>query len=266
MPRHVLMLAFLVCLSAVPARAQNANSDKQIDITADTSLEWHRDKSQYIANGNAMITQGNVTIRAGKIIADYRDTQKSGTEIYRLTAIDSVTIDNQGNTASGDHLVYEIDSGLATMTGKNLTMVSPDQIVTAEEKFEYNVAAATLRALGNAKVTRTGDTLNAETISATLKEDKNGKQVLDRLEAAGDVVITTPAETLTGARGLYTASDNTAQISGGVSIKRDQNILTGDRASVDLTTHVSRIFAAGNAGGPAGGRVRGTFYPGEKTR
>ncbi len=268
--RHpALMILLVACLHAAPAMAQNANADKPIEITADSSLEWHRAKNQYIANGNAVITQGNVTIRARKIIADYRDTAKSGTEIHRLTAIESVTIDNQGNTASGDHLVYDVDSGLATMTGDALTMTSPDQTVTAEDKFEYNVTAATLKAFGNATVIRAGDTLRAETISAMLKEDKSGKQVLDQLEAIGNVVITTPTETLSGTRGVYTASNNTAEMSGGVTIRRDQNILTGDRASIDLTSNISRIFASGNAADPIdpaadGGRVRGTFYPSKK--
>lgn len=263
--RPMLLLPFFLCLLSAAALAQTTNSEQPIDISADKALEWHRAESQYIATGNAVITQGNVTIRAAKIVADYRDTPKSGTEIYRLTAIDAVTIENQGSTASGDHLVYEVDSGLATMTGHNLTMTAPDQTVTATEKFEYNVTAATLNAVGNAKVTRTGDTLSANTISAKLKEDKDGKQVLDRLEAIGNVVITTPAETLTGARGLYSASSNTAEITGGVTIKRDQNILTGDRGSIDLTSHVSRIFAAENADGPAAGRVHGTFFPAKKT-
>lgn len=260
------MIILLSCLSlSAPALAQPAKGDSPIDITADKTLEWHREKKQYIAIGNAVITQGDVTIRAAKIIADYRDTPKTGMEIYQLTAIDAVSIDNKGSTASGDHLVYIVDSGLATMTGDDLAMTSPDQTVTATDALEYNTVAGTLKARGQAKVVRASDTLNADEIVATLKNDAEGKQVLDQLDAIGHVKIVTPSETLTGAKGVYRAESNTAEISGGVTITRDQNTLSGDHASVDLTTNISRLFAAENAENTKAGRVHGTFYPTKKT-
>jgi lipopolysaccharide export system protein LptA len=154
-------------------------------------------------------------------------------------------------------------------------MTAPDQTVTARDKFEYWTAEGRFNAIGNAQIIRPKpgsgtDTLKADKITAILKENKEGKQVLHTLEAFGNVVITTPAETITGAYGIYKASTNKAELTGGVKILRGPNTLEGERASVDMNTNISTIFAAEKTTAPGapdvqpGGRVRGIFYPGSE--
>lgn len=255
-PLALIVSAFM--LLAPPAQAQG---NAPIEITADKTLEWLRAKSQYVADGNAVVKQGDTTIKADRITADYRDSKKSSTDIYRMTGTGNVSIEDKGNTATGDKLVYELDSGIATMTGKALTMFSPEQTLTATEKFEYDVNAGKLTAFGDGKVVRGTDILEAETITAFLTGGKDGKNTLDRLEATQNVRITTPTETLTGSKGVYNAKSNTAIITGNVKITRDKNVLTGERAEVDLNTDISRLFGSSIEDGQTGGRVRGVFYP-----
>jgi lipopolysaccharide export system protein LptA len=256
----ILILVILGFLCGPAAFAQDhADKTSPIEITADKTLEWHRKTSQYIANGNVIVKQGGVTIHADRIAADYRSEKGSGFTIYRLTATGHVAIDSQGGIATGDELVYTIDTGLAVMTGDQLKMSSPDQTVTATDRFEYSVRDGKLKAFGDATAIRGQDRLQADMIAATLKNDAQGNRRLDRLDASGHVKITTPTEILTGEKGFYTADSNIAEISGGVTILRGQSNLTGDHASVNLTTGISTMF-----GSPTeGGRVRGTFYPGQ---
>lgn len=258
MIRVLLSLLVLSALS-LPAFAQGKDP---IEITADKTLEWHRTELQYVADGNAVVKQGGTTIKADRITADYRSSTQSDMDIYRLTATGHVSIDDRGNVATGEKLVYEIDTGVATMTGQALTMTSPEQTVTATEKFEYTVNQGMIKAIGDAKVVRGTDTLHSDTITAFLVEDEQGQNSLDRLEGDGHVKITTPTETLTGHRGIYNAKNNTAIVSGAVKITRDQNVLTGERAEIDLTTSISRLFGSSIEDGQTGGRVRGVFYPG----
>jgi lipopolysaccharide export system protein LptA len=96
-----------------------------------------------------------------------------------------------------------------------------------------------------------------------MKETKQGRRELDTLEATGNVIIKTGAETVTGSYGIYRAATNKAELTGGVTIKRGENILQGARAEVDLNTNTSRMF--GGAGGQQG-RVRGVFYPGSEKK
>lgn len=253
-----IMILSCVAIMASPAMAQNKGDP--IEITADKTLEWHRAESQYVADGNAMVKQGTTTIRADVMTADYREGKKSGADIYRLTGTGKVSIEDQGSTSSGDKIIYDIDSGLATMTGKSLSLTSAEQKVTATEKFEYMVKEGKLRAVGNAKILHAKDVLEADSVTAFLNDSKT----LQKVDADGHVKITTPSEILTGMRATYNAKTHTAIITGGVTITRGQNVLNGERAEIDLQTNVSRLYGGSIEDGQFGGRVRGVFYPGEQ--
>jgi lipopolysaccharide export system protein LptA len=255
----VLMAAVLLTTGAAQAPV-TANKDAPLIITADETLEWHRNDQKYIARGNASAEQDGISIKAQTLSADYKDTQKSSMDIHRLTAEGGVQIDSQGNTATGERAVYDVAGGVATMTGDDLRLTSPDQTVTAKERFEYDVKAGRLSAYGDAVVTRAQDTLKADAVSAQFENDKaTGKRKLKELTADGNVVIVTPTETVRGQKGVYRADTNIATLKGGVRIERGPNILEGDEAEVNLNTNVSRMIGGTST---EGGRVRGVFYPG----
>ncbi len=71
-----------------------------------------------IARGNVIAKQGGAAIHCDTLTADYRQSQKSSNEIYRLTAVGHVVITSQNNMAMGDRAVYTVDDGIAVMTGK----------------------------------------------------------------------------------------------------------------------------------------------------
>lgn len=257
------LFLFTPLLSAAAQTAINANKDQPLEISADKTLEWHRGDNRYIARGNVVAKQGDVTIKADQLTADYRTDQKKSTEIYRLTASGNVVISSQGNEAFGDEAVYDVDQGRAVMTGGNLRMIAPDQSVTARERFEYDVTSGRLAAIGGAKVVRGEDTLSADKVDAVFALDpKDGKRKLDHADAEGHVVITTPTDVLSGDRGTYKAASSLAIITGHVKITRGPNVLEGERAEVDLATNVSRMVGSPNAAATGSGRVRGVFYPG----
>ena len=268
MKHFIPIFLFAVCF-ALPVMAQqqarpvNPNKNEPMEITADQTLEWHRDDQKYIARGNVIAKQGDVQIFCDTLTADYRETAESSQDIYKLTAEGNVRIISQGNTATGDLAVYEVDKGLAVMTGNNLSLRSPDQTVTARDRFEYHVAQGQLKALGGVKVLRGEDTLEADQGIAQFAEDNTGKRQLQQMEAIGNVVITTPTEVLRGQRGIYKSNSNIAELIGDVTITRGQNILEGERAEVNLATNVSKMHGGASRGGSGnGGRVRGVFYPG----
>lgn len=264
-------LAFLLMMScAIPAFAQsNSEKNKPLEITADQTLEWHRNDKKYVARGDAVATQGNVSIQAETLTADYRESQKSNFDIHRMTAEDGVVITSQGNEAFGDKAVYELDTGIATMTGKALKMTAPDQTLTARDKFEYGVTEGRLSAYGDVVVIRPNDKMQADKASAFFSQNTQagGQRKLERLEAEGNVIITTATETLRGDKGVYRADSNIAEVTGHVKITRGPNVLEGERAEINLTTNVSRMFGnqTGTTSNPAGkGRVKGVFYPSSK--
>ena len=261
--KYFILFVFLICIS--PALAQDlpgGKSDAPLEITADDSLEWHRTEKTFIAKKNALAKQGETNIAAQTLTAHYREDAKGKIEIVKLTAEDQVIITSNDTTAYGKKAVYDLDSGLATMTGNNLKMTGPDQTVTAQDRFEYWINDSRLSAIGRAKVTRLEDTIEADTVSAIFTEDESGARVLHSMEAIGNVVITTPTEIITGSHGIYHSKTNIAELSGGVQIKRGPNILEGAKAQVNLNTNVSKMYGSAQNGG----RVRGIFYPGSEEK
>lgn len=262
--KHYALLALLCVAGALPAAAQMdmapGNKNAPLVITADETLEWHRNDKTYIARGNAKAEQDGVSIAAQTLTAYYKDTAKSSMDIHRLTAESGVVISSQGNVATGEKADYDVAGGVATMTGGDLRLTSPDQTVTANDRFEYDVKAGRLSAYGNAVVTRAQDKMTADAVSAQFEENKAaGKRTLKELTADGNVVITTPTEVVRGQKGVYRADTNIATLKGGVRIERGPNVLEGDEAEVNLDTNVSRIIGGATT---EGGRVRGVFYPG----
>lgn len=241
-------------------------STNPIEITADNYLEWNRAAKTFTATGNAKAAQGDVTIESKTLTADYIEgTKKKGMEINEFRATGNVIITSAQNKAYGENAKYNIPKSYAEMTGDNLRLTSPDQTLTANERFEYWVNEGRLIAVNNVKVTRPktdgsgSDTIESDTMIATL-QDKNGKREIETLEAKNNVIITTPTEQITGDYAIYRATPNMVEMTGKIKITRGPNILTGTRATVDLNTNISKIY-----GGASGtNRVRGVFYPGSE--
>ncbi len=261
-----------LAMTAIPASAQelSSSSDEPVEITADGSLEWNRNEKLFIARDNAKAKQGESSIAAAKLTAHYRDGQGGGMDIHRVEADSNVELSSKDSTAYGQRADYDLAKGVAIMTGDNLKMVSPNQTVTAKERFEYWVTDGKINAIGSARVDKKNakgetDTLEADVISAILKDNAAGKRELHSLEADGNVVITTPAEKVTGKHGIYNAQTNKALLTGGVILHRGPNKLEGERAEVDLNTNTSQLFGGANMA-KTGGQVRGIFYPGTEKK
>jgi lipopolysaccharide export system protein LptA len=262
-----LALVLLLLISA-PAFAQGLQpkGNTPVEITADGSLEWNRNEKTFIARKNALAKQGETSIHAETLTAHYRDGAGGGMDIHQVQAESGVELKSKDTTAYGQKADYDLDKAYAIMTGDNLKMISPDQTVTARDKFEYWTTEGKLIAVGNARADRKNakgetDTLEADTISAILKDGAQGQRKLETLEATNNVVITTPTEKITGQHGIYHADTNKATLTGGVVLHRGPNVLEGDRAEIDMNTNTSQLF--GGAVTPtASGQVRGVFYPG----
>ncbi len=83
-------------------------------------------------------------------------------------------------------------------------------------------------------------------------------QSVDRLEADGNVVITSPSETATGDEGVYDLSKGTMELLGNVVLTRGDNVIEGSRLDIDLNADTAVV----QSGETNDGRVRALFQPG----
>ena len=86
-----------------------------------------------------------------------------------------------------------------------------------------------------------------------------------RIEADGNVLMSSPRETAQGDAGVYDVSASQVTLDGAVVLTRGDNVIRGQRLEVDLASGRSRVFAAvpSTEGGTAPQRVRALFTPDE---
>lgn len=90
---------------------------------------------------------------------------------------------------------------------------------------------------------------------------------IDRVIATGDVFYVTPGEVARSQRAVYQLTTATIIMTGGVVLRRGENVIQGDCLIVDLETNNTQINAPACAGetpagtGSGSGRVRSILYP-----
>lgn len=84
-----------------------------------------------------------------------------------------------------------------------------------------------------------------------------GQQQIRRLEAKGGVTVIQKEQTATGETAIYDLKTNSVTLMGNVVVTQGQNVIRGDRITVDLTTGVTRV----ESGTPGESRVQGLFLP-----
>lgn len=265
-----------------------------IEIVARDGIEWDREQQRYIARGAAKVTQGDKVVEADVLTAHYRQPASGGTQVYRYTATGSVRISTSSQRAVADNGVYDIDSGVFVLTGKAMKITTPEQEITARDSLEYWEQKRLAVARGNAQVsTADGKRIAAETLAAyfdTAAEapgrggQRNAKpapppaqpaatpasarpgtpdlltsnQKLDRVEAFGGVIVTTPTEIAQGDKAIYNAKTGVALLTGNVKLTRGRNQANGDFLEINLN---SGLYKLGCRPGTGSSCVRGLFVP-----
>jgi lipopolysaccharide export system protein LptA len=270
--------------------------DKPLEVFADQGIEWHQNESTYIARGNARAVKGDTTVYGDTLTAHYRKAASGATEVWRVESNGNVRITTPTDTAFGDRAVYTIDNGVLVMTGKNLRLNTPREKITARDSLEYWEQKDLAVARGEAIVVTDGRRIRADVLTAQFKNadqraatptsakptpakpgakpparpnqkpapqgaSTRDESRLHRLDAFGNVIITTPEEVARGNRGVYMEETGIANLMGSVKITRGQNQLNGEAAEVNLRTGVSRIVST-NQG--TGGPVRALIVPERK--
>lgn len=301
--------------AAAAAQGIDLSHGGPIAITARDGIEWLQQQHEVIATGNARAVRQNVTVDADRLIAFYRKKAGTGSksqatanqpqangehaehpaaagpadvtgvdngdnEIYRLEAIGHVVITTPTDRAQGDKAVYDLDRAVLVLTGNNLRLATPSDVLTARDDVEYWSARHMAVARGDAVViTKDNRRLSADVlVGYTVPQDANAAKPtpasapahqtpgndpleasgkLQKVEAFGHVVVSTPTDVVTGDRGVYVPDTGIAVLMDNVRITRGQNELAGSEAEVNVKTGVSRLIAAPT------GKVEGLLVPNE---
>ncbi len=205
----------------------------------------------------------------------------SANEIYRLEAIGHVHIFTATQQAFGDHGIYDIDQAVMVLTGHDLHLITPTDLLTARDQMEYHSQTRVSIGRGDAVVTTNdGRRIRADVLvgysappappgpgtptpkpaaPANGQDPIGSSGKLEKVNAFGNVVVRTQTETVRGDRGVYVPDTGIARVVGNVHITRGQNQLNGAAAIINMKTGIATMTE------DPGARVQGLIVPNEGT-
>ena len=169
-----------------------------IDVTAQSGIEWLQNQHEVIATGDARAVRQNVTITADRLIAFYRPKAANGANNGAMPAAATTTAtpgltDDQDSrrqrdlsapgrgqrpdlhptdTRPGRSRVYDLDQAVLVMTGHDLKLTTPNDVLTAKDDLEYWSQKHMAVARGDAVVvTKDARRIAADTLVAYTKPD-----------------------------------------------------------------------------------------------
>jgi lipopolysaccharide export system protein LptA len=235
------LLAAGLCCGTAAAQQIDLSKGGPIEVTARGGFEWRENEQKVIATEDARAVQGDTVVTADRLIAYYRKkaaatpaaataptndaTDTGGNEVYRLEAEGHVLISTPTDQAQGDHAVYDIDQAVLVLTGHDLKLTTPQDILTARDSMEYWSQKHMAVGRGNAVVvttdgrriaadvlvgyTRDNDTPQQPapaaapaTASAAPADSLASSGKLERVEAFGNVEVRTATDIARGDRGV----------------------------------------------------------------
>ena len=113
---------------------------------------------------------------------------------------------------------------------------------------------------GNVHVVQADMTLDTDrlTVAYSGGQGSNGLQI-NRLDAAGGVVVHSPSETAKGDFGVYDLDRKLITLIGNVQLTRENNQVNGSRLVIDLTSGRAVVDGGPPGVNSSGGRVTGHF-------
>lgn len=110
---------------------------------------------------------------------------------------------------------------------------------------------------GNVHVVQNELTLDTSRLTVAYSND--GGVQIQRLDAAGGVVVKSPSETAKGNFGIYDLNRKLITLIGGVELTRGANRIFGQRLTIDLDSGRAVIDGGPPGVNQSGGRVTGHF-------
>lgn len=218
----VLILSFFMAFTA---------SASQIEVEAEDSLEWHREKNMYLAKGNARAIQDDKSILADYLYAYYKENEDKEIDIWKIEAKSNVLITNGQTKIVGDNGIYDIYKQEFVVTGKEIGSESENVIVYHD-----------------------GNQIHSDVLISKMEEGDFGKAEVSELFAIGNVKIITPTDKITGDEGYYNTKKEVAEVEGNVILAKENSVITGEKAIINMKTGIAKMLSTGN-----GDRVKAIF-------
>ena len=135
----------------------------------------------------------------------------------------------------------------------------------AADRLEVQDRADRAVFVGNVKATQGALTLDTARLTIAYSSGGEGIQI-QRLDASGGVVVTSPSEVARGNFAVYDLDRKLITLIGDVRLAREGSTINGSRLLIDLNSGRAVIDGGAPGVGQSGGRVTGHFTVPQKSR
>ena len=223
----------------------------QFRVEADKSIEYFEKQKIYVASGNAKASKGNFSIKAEKITAFMSKTKKSS--MNSIEAIGNVIIINEASKAKSGFARYNFKEKFITLKGNIQSIEAKKFKLTSKKFISFDDINKIAKSEGDVKLILSGPiSIFAKRMNANFDKINN---TLITASAYGNVKIETKLETITCNSAKFDNKTNLISLKGNVVIRKDNNVLSGEKGFMNLKTRKSRIESGKSK------RVKGIFKP-----
>ncbi len=221
------------------------NNNEPIEIFADDGIEWHKNKSKYVALGNAKALSGTLSLESDRIEAYYKEEDSSNMNITEVRAKKNVIVqDKKMKITGGEYAEYKILKDYFLINGKNIILTSEKNTLKSNKKLEYwrskNIAIAT----GSAEAKKDNEFVVLADKLVWYLQERNQKTTVKKLLGFNNVSIKTNNEVAFSDKAIYNNETEICKLYGNVKLQRGESFLIGEYAEVDLRSGISKLLPA----------------------
>ena len=270
-----LLLSLEPVCGQVLEKINTTQDQSPIVIDAEESVMCDQIARKCVAKGLAKAQKGTSIVYGDVLTVHFTENRN----LTSMSAEGSVRMETPTETAYGDYAHYDVELDRVRMTGENLKLVSPNQILTATDSVEYWHGEKKGIAHGNAliEIPEKNEQIQADEIIAYFcpSQEDDKKMEMEKAEATGHVLATNLTGIVTGDRGIYYAKDKRIDMFGNalVEVPEKKELVQADKIIAYFgpskgdpkKMELKKVEAIGNvlASSPDGIVTgnRGAYYP-----
>ena len=227
-----------------------------IIITAKEKVEVYQNEKKAIAVGKAAATQNDLTVHGDQLTVFFSDNQNHKNDISKMNAQGNVHLKMPKADAFGTRLEYYVKEDYMVIIGNPATIKNEKATVRASDNITYYPKLNKAIAKGNVIADNGKNKIYADIMETYFKTEKNGEQVLQRVEIPKNPKIVTKDGNVTAQSGIYYPEQGKVFLYDDVVITQNNNVLKGSRAETDFNTGISKVLSGSK-------RVSGIWYEDE---
>lgn len=253
-------VVFFWCVGFVSqAEAFSFTSEPQdkslpLEINAQKGMVCSQDKKRCTAFGSdkapVVAMRGTSRLACEKLVVYFKDARADSKsedaiqqDIEKIETFGSVNFSDTkgGFKATSQYGIYRASKGQLSLQG-NPVLKEGDMTVLAGSEVIFYEQAHMAVTLGRSTLKRGDKLMQADTFRVYFVGGQSGKLIFERLEAQGNVVISTPTEIAKANRGIYRSQTQVAELFDNVILTRKDGQLRGDYGRYDMATGKSQLF------------------------